>query len=107
MHQIVTKDFASLKGRKAIIVLTDGDVGGQISNQNLLNILAESDVLVYLILFKPLKPPSVVGKELRKKLEDYFNQQRLFINSVADVTGGRLYPKRRKKFQADISNDCR
>ncbi len=42
LYQVVTKDFASVKGRKAIIVLTDGDVEGKTSREKLLDLMCNS-----------------------------------------------------------------
>jgi len=60
LHFLISKSFYSIKGRKAIIVLTDGRVGPtkDVSDNKLLDTLAESDVLVYPILFEP-------GEDLR------------------------------------------
>jgi Ca-activated chloride channel homolog len=115
MHQLVTKEFAQVKGRKAIIVLTDGDVKGEISDQKLLNILSESDVLVYPVITKDEKLFSEIPlpgylilpsgqktrskKEMRKILNDHFKERELFMNVIADTTGGRLYPSDSKDFK--------
>lgn len=51
--QTVTKPFAGIKGRKAIILLTDGkDAGSRISSRELLYSLQETDTLIYTIMFK-------------------------------------------------------
>lgn len=95
IYQLVTKRFTSVKGRKAIIVLTDGLVGGHISNKQLLSVLAESDVLVYPVLFKETVRVGSMG--IRK-------DQMQFMNSLATATGGRLYKRNldnfKKVFQA-------
>jgi VWFA-related protein len=50
---VTKKQFASFKGRKAIIVLSDGMVGGKnFSAQQVLDILRESDTVFYPIIFK-------------------------------------------------------
>jgi Ca-activated chloride channel homolog len=49
----VTRSLANVKGRKAIIVLTDGkDVDSRISNDDLIYALQESDTLIYTVMFK-------------------------------------------------------
>jgi VWFA-related protein len=54
MYLIMKKYFAPLKGRKAIIVLTDGMVGGRgVSEPILLQALSESDIIVYPLMFVP------------------------------------------------------
>ena len=51
--QTVNRSFASIKGRKAVIILTDGkDAGSRISSGDLIYSLQESDTLVYTIMFK-------------------------------------------------------
>jgi VWFA-related protein len=51
--QTITKTFAPLKGRKAIILLTDGkDAGSRVTSQELLYALQETDTLIYTIMFK-------------------------------------------------------
>lgn len=51
--QTVNRSFAEIKGRKAIIILTDGkDVGSRITSRELLHSLEESDTLIYTIMFK-------------------------------------------------------
>lgn len=87
LYQLVTEKFASIKGRKAIIVLTDGIVKGSISNEKLLSVLAESNVIVYPILFR-----GSVAKGLNK-------DQMQFMNSLADVSGGRLYKNNSSDFK--------
>ncbi len=64
IYQLVTEDFAAIKGRKAIVVLTDGMVVGRISDEKLLSLLEESDVLVYPILFRMEKKlPGVISRK--------------------------------------------
>ncbi|MFL6467005.1 MAG: VWA domain-containing protein [Pyrinomonadaceae bacterium] len=51
--QTVNRSFAGIKGRKAVIILTDGkDHGSRISRDELLYSLQESDALIYTIMFK-------------------------------------------------------
>ena len=59
--QTVTHSFAGIKGRKAVIILTDGkDAGSQISSRELLHSLEESDTLIYTIMFKTGdRPPQI------------------------------------------------
>lgn len=90
VYRIVTKEFASIKGKKAIIVLTDGDVNGKISHQKLLDTLIESDILVYPIFYQtrrllPSKVKTISFSELVKIPPVNF------LNSLAVMTGGRLY----------------
>lgn len=74
VHQIVKNSFATIKGRKALIVLTDGkDFGSYLTKEELLDSLQESDVMVYTVFYKTgmdLKKPEtmpVVMAENNKK----------------------------------------
>ncbi len=118
IYSIVTKEFASVKGRKAIIVLTDGAVGGRlISNEKLLNTLAEADTLVYPVIFEledfigsiniPKKVKLVNGEtisreEFLRRRQDGINRHNQFLNSLGTVTGGRLFNSNdfKKSFQS-------
>jgi VWFA-related protein len=52
-YQTIEKSFAGIKGRKALIVLTDGkDARSRISGDDLLYALQETDTLVYTIMFR-------------------------------------------------------
>ena len=49
----IARSFADVKGRKAVIILTDGkDVDSRISRDDLIYSLQESDALVYTVMFK-------------------------------------------------------
>ena len=51
--QTIDRSFAGIKGRKAVIILTDGkDVGSRISSPELLYALQETDTLIYTVMFK-------------------------------------------------------
>lgn len=51
--QTIQRSFAGIRGRKAIIILTDGkDVGSRISGPELLYALQETDTLIYTVMFK-------------------------------------------------------
>lgn len=121
IYELVTNKFSSIKGRKAIIVLTDGVVGGTISDEKVLSTLAELDVLVYPILFRREETdlPALYLQKIR--LEDgevvtfaEFEKRRrqLFIermNLYATDTGGRLYNNSNnfKKIFQDIANELK
>lgn len=85
--QIVKKHFASVKGRKAIIVLTDGMViKRNISTQQTLDSLLESDTVFYPIVFKTkfyAEAMSRPKKPLPVAMLEY----------LADGTAGRFYEK--------------
>ena len=53
IYQTINRSFAGIKGRKALIVLTDGkDARSRIYTDELLYTLEETDTLVYTIMFK-------------------------------------------------------
>lgn len=53
VYEVVGRAFAGIKGRKAIILLTDGkDASSRVSASNLLYSLQESDTLVYTVFYE-------------------------------------------------------
>lgn len=53
VYETVSRAFAGIKGRKAIILLTDGkDAGSSVSDSALLYSLQESDTLVYTVFYE-------------------------------------------------------
>ncbi len=53
VNQIIQKSFNNVKGRKVVILLTDGnDFGSSITKKDFLNLLEESDILIYTIFFR-------------------------------------------------------
>lgn len=96
VYRLVTKEFAQMKNRKAIIVLTDGFVSGQISNQRLLDTLIESDTVIYPIFYQTQR--ILPGKVKTVKLSELIKYPPVdYLNAMAVETGGRL-------FAADGSN---
>jgi VWFA-related protein len=52
VFQTINRSFAGIKGRKAIIVLTDGkDAGSRVTTRDLLYSLQETDTLIYTVMF--------------------------------------------------------
>ena len=73
VNQIARKSFANVKGRKVIILLSDGkDFGGSVTKDELLNLLEESDVLIYTIFYKtdPTQNLAQQIKKYRKKKKE-------------------------------------
>lgn len=94
MHEaishVVKNHFASLKGRKAIIVLTDGMVIGRtLSTQKVLNILQKSDTLFYPIIFKT----DFYEKGRTKTTNNNKPLQIKMLEFLAEETTGRFYEK--------------
>ena len=90
LYRLITKEFSPVTGKKAVIVLTDGDVDGKVSHEKLLSTLVESDIVVYTIFYQtrrllPSNVKTISYSELIKTppVKD--------LNSIAVATGGRLY----------------
>lgn len=110
---IVEQELRKVKGRKAIILITDGkDAGSNISENGLLNNLVESDAPIYSILYETVptvnltnqqnmsNDPKVKVKIDKKKLKEFqLAQQKKneaaanFMQKISEVTGGRSYGK--------------
>lgn len=87
VFQIVKKYFAPLKGRKAIIALTDGMVlKRDISTQQTLDLLLDADTVFYPIVFKTKFYAAAMTKP-RKPLPIEM------LEYLADGTAGRFYEK--------------
>lgn len=75
VNQIVQESFKEVKGRKVIVLLTDGnDFGSPLTKSEFLNLLEESDVLIYTIFFntgrdfsKSANPQEKSRKEKKSK----------------------------------------
>ncbi|MBK6750871.1 MAG: VWA domain-containing protein [Acidobacteria bacterium] len=66
-YESVFRSFSGIKGRKAVILLTDGkDAGSRISIRELLYRLQESDTLVYPIMFKTDERRMIMRQILRR-----------------------------------------
>lgn len=58
LHAIITRKLKPIKGRKAIILLTDGkDHGSYLSKRELLDELAESDTVIYPVFYETKDMP--------------------------------------------------
>jgi Ca-activated chloride channel family protein len=83
IDEVVSNKFASVKGRKAIILLTDEGVegGGRISKQNLRYTLSESDTVIYPILF--------ITRRYNK--DSPVNMYLDYLKEIAAVTAGKIH----------------
>lgn len=87
VDDVLERNFTTLKGRKAVIVLTDGMVIPQkITAQQTLDEMQEADVFFYPIIFKT---DFYQTKNASNKKSSLVNILQIF----ADETGGRLYEK--------------
>ena len=103
VFRLITREFAPIQGKKAIIVLTDGDVSGKIDQGSLLRTLAESDVVVYPIFFQtrrllPAKVKTISFADL-VKIPPVNN-----LYSISLTTGGRLYVADGSDFSTAFQN---
>ena len=81
---VVQNYFAPLKGRKAIIALTDGVVTGRdISAQQILDAMQKSDTVFYPIIFKT---DFYYLKQIRTKQ----NRRCLISGNLREETAGRF-----------------
>jgi len=117
VYQTVNEEFATVTGRKAIIMLTDGkDVGSRIDTTDLLYSLQEKDVMVYSVFFKtgpqfrqgfggrrgdifggrfPGNDPFPNGRnDPRGRQRGGRANERAeeFLTELSETTAGRLYP---------------
>ncbi len=91
VHQVVTEELAPAKGKKALILLTDGvEAGTKISWEKLLDTLKESDTLVYPIVFQIANrfPRNIKSVTMQQILKDPWID---LLNIMATSTGGRVY----------------
>jgi VWFA-related protein len=116
VYETVTKNFAGVKGRKAVILLTDGkDFGSFTEKDELTYRLEESDTLVYSIFYetgfrrqRPMRQgfpfPNRRGgggilrrggnPDNRRQRNERANEDAQdFLQEMADVTAGRFYQK--------------
>lgn len=126
VYQAVSREFVNIKGRKAVILLTDGkDFGSDISGSELLEQLEESDTLVYTIFYETggnnfrqrqrrFPFPNRGGMRGRNRMPERAKQKNLeameFLQEIADKTAGRFYESDTTDFSETfemISNELR
>jgi Ca-activated chloride channel family protein len=87
---VINNHFASLKGRKAIIVLTDGMViGRNVSTQQTLDMLQKSDTVFYPIIFKT----DFYSQGTTRKVSNRRPLPIELMEFLAEESGGRFYEK--------------
>lgn len=96
MHQaislVVKNHFGTLKGRKAIIVLTDGMVTGRsVSSQQILETLQNADTLFYPIIFKTKANSTRSSGKKPLPIE--------ILEIISQETAGRFYEKEATKLK--------
>lgn len=92
IYRVINKDFAGAKGRKAIIILTDGFEGGKkIEGAELKASLTESDTIVYPIIFVSRGTIRLLPKNQKTVTLDELLNYAPYMRYCADLTGGRVF----------------
>ncbi len=116
VFETVNKSLAGIKGRKAIILLTDGkDAGSLSSEKDLLYSLEESDTLIYTIFYETGQRPMQNrpnfprgqnrrrfprddnrrfprdGRQRRERVERQNEIAQDFLKKISDKTAGRFF----------------
>lgn len=102
IFQIVQKRFRSIPGRKAIVLLTDGqDHGSTTSTQELFDAIAASSTLIYPVFYKvdPIqlmeKLAEISSRLPREAVEPAWRKVEAeaaeYLERIADLSAGRFY----------------
>jgi len=99
IEMVVHQSFAGVKGRKAIVMLTDGkDAKSHLAADKLLDLIEESDTMVYSIYYETFPDSKVVAKlmpRIAEKIKNNAAQKNIdaveFLQEVSDDTAGRVY----------------
>jgi VWFA-related protein len=93
ISSVVNNHFAVLKGRKAIIVLTDGQVSGRVHTaQQTLETMQKADVILYPIIFSKNGSRS-------SRFRPNQSQQFGILKILTEETAGRFYEKEAAKLK--------
>lgn len=125
-YETIARTFRPIKGRKAVIILTDGkDAGSRIGEDELLNSLEESDTLVYTVMFKTDEsnafrpfpgrgrggifggrfPQRPRGNPRRAERVERMNQNaEEFLREMSEVTAGRFFSSKDGKLKATFAS---
>jgi VWFA-related protein len=123
--ETVAGHLAATKGRKAIILLTDGkDFGSYAYTSELLRALEESDVMIYPIFYETTIPVQMMNRNRRNgpfgggrrggnfprprtnddriRRRDAVENERAreLLQRIADLTAGRFYEKKENELEA-------
>lgn len=95
LYDTINDSFSGIKGRKAIILLTDGkDFGSLITEHDLLFKLQETDTLVYTVFFKTEN----VWRR-RDRVERANQEAEEFLRNLSATTAGRSYSSKDGKLK--------
>jgi Ca-activated chloride channel homolog len=99
VYAVMIEEFRTVKGRKAIVLLTDGkDYGSGIGEQTLMESAAESDTLIYSVFYRSLPPwldsdrQSPRGRRRRAgRIEERNEEAMDFLRRLSEVSAGRYF----------------
>jgi len=90
IYQVMTKEFAGVPGRKAVILLTDGFIVGRtVTAQVFDDTIIEGDTVIYPVMFLT-KYHLARGKSTITYEELYKQNVTVALDNMAVKTGGRL-----------------
>ena len=124
VYETINRAFADIKGRKAIIVLTDGkDFGSRVPPNQLFFKLQESDTLVYTVCFEtgpggPQRPfqmgrnggifggrfPPPPNPRQRERVQQQNEMAQEFLQPLSDLTAGRFYSSKDGKLKKTFAS---
>ena len=94
-------ELANLKGKKAIIIFTDGGEWSPLNWRQLLNELIEGDIVIYPVYYHTEQIHLPENNKI--SYEEFVKWPSVApLNSMALVTGGKLIVDRQKNFTADL-----
>jgi Ca-activated chloride channel homolog len=120
VHDVMKDEFRAVKGRKAIVLLTDGkDHGSEVAEEALLENAAEADTLIYSVFYRSSLPgldsgrqsprgrlgipgrdwPGRDGRRRRRadRIEERNEEAMEFLRRLSEVSAGRY-------FSSEVSN---
>ena len=97
VEETVERDLKPINGRKAIILLTDGeDAGSRITDDELLAYASESDAMIYSIYYAPSIPRFFRRDRPFPRREGIFGGRRRILNQMPQGPPGRGQRRQRQ-----------